>query len=69
MLRAGTPLSDWLTWLETLSPREIDLGLERVQTVLERLSLELPAHVLLIAGTNGKGSSVAVTTALLMAAK
>ena len=68
MLPAGSPLSDWLTWLETLSPKEIDLGLERVQSVLERLSLELPSHVLLIAGTNGKGSSVAMTEALLSAA-
>ncbi len=68
MLPAGTPLSDWLTWLETLSPKEIDLGLERVHAVLDRLSLDLPKHLLLIAGTNGKGSSVAMTTALLQAA-
>lgn len=68
MLPAGTPLSDWLTWLETLSPKEIDLGLERVHAVLGRLSLKLPRHVLLIAGTNGKGSTVAMTTALLQAA-
>ena len=68
MLPAGSPLSDWLTWLETLSPKEIDLGLDRVQSVLERLSIEIPANVLLIAGTNGKGSSVAMTEALLCAA-
>jgi len=68
MLPAGSPLSDWLSWLETLSPREIDLGLERVQAVLDRLSLPLPEHVLLIAGTNGKGSSVAMADALLRAA-
>ncbi len=68
MLPAGAPLSDWLTWLETLSPTEIDLGLDRVHDVLGRLSLRQPAHVLLIAGTNGKGSSVAMTDALLRAA-
>jgi dihydrofolate synthase/folylpolyglutamate synthase len=68
MLPAGSPLSAWLTWLETLSPREIDLGLERVQEVLGRLDLEIPEHVLLIAGTNGKGSSVAMAAALLRAA-
>ncbi|MBT8101865.1 MAG: bifunctional tetrahydrofolate synthase/dihydrofolate synthase [Gammaproteobacteria bacterium] len=68
MLPAGSPLSDWLSWLETLSPKEIDLGLDRVQTVLARLGLERPEHVLLIAGTNGKGSSVAMTDALLTAA-
>jgi dihydrofolate synthase/folylpolyglutamate synthase len=68
MLPAGSSLPDWLTWLETLSPKEIDLGLERVQVVLDRLSLPLPEHVLLIAGTNGKGSSVAMADALLRAA-
>ena len=68
MLPAGSPLPDWLTWLETLSPKEIDLGLERVQAVLERLALPLPKHVLLVAGTNGKGSSVAMADALLRAA-
>ena len=68
MLPAGSPLSAWLTWLETLSPREIDLGLERVREVLGRLDLELPEHVLLIAGTNGKGSSVAMADALLRGA-
>ena len=68
MLPAGSPLPDWLTWLETLSPKEIDLGLERVQAVMERLALPLPEHVLLVAGTNGKGSSVAMADALLRAA-
>ncbi len=67
MLPSGAPLSDWLTWLESLSPTEINLGLERVQLVLERLDLPRPEHVLLIAGTNGKGSSVAMTDALLRA--
>jgi len=67
MLPSAAPLSDWLTWLETLSPTEINLGLERVQMCLERLDLARPAQVLLIAGTNGKGSSVAMADALLRA--
>ena len=68
MLPAGSPLSTWLTWLETLSPVEIDLGLERVRAVLDRLDVRRPRHVLLIGGTNGKGSSVAMADALLRAA-
>ncbi|MDJ0711471.1 MAG: folylpolyglutamate synthase/dihydrofolate synthase family protein [Woeseiaceae bacterium] len=68
MLPAGTPLSDWLTWLETLSPKEIDLGLDRVQAVMARLPITPPEYVLTIAGTNGKGSSVAMAGALLRAA-
>jgi len=67
MLPSGAPLSEWLAWLETLSPTEINLGLERTERVLERLDLPRPAHVLLVAGTNGKGSSVAMTDALLRA--
>lgn len=59
-------LDDWLAWLETLSPREIVLGLERVQQVLERLALRRPQRVIHVAGTNGKGSSVAILEAILL---
>ena len=65
MFAEDAPLSDWLAWLETLSPTEINLGLDRVQELLDRLNLTQPEHVLLIAGTNGKGSSVLMTAALL----
>ncbi len=68
MLNAATPLEEWLRWLESLSPHEIDLGLDRVREVLDRLDLEQPPLVLLIGGTNGKGTSVAMTEALLLAA-
>lgn len=62
---AGSSLPEWLAWLETLSPKEIDLGLDRVRAILDRLQLQMPAHLLLVAGTNGKGSSVAMLDALL----
>lgn len=68
MLPAGSPLPAWLAWLETLHPAEIELGLDRVRAVLERLEVVLPEHVLIVAGTNGKGSSVAMASALLQAA-
>lgn len=68
MLRAGASLSDWLAWLESLHPDEIELGLERVRAVLDRLDLGYPQHVLLIGGTNGKGSCVAMAAALLRGA-
>jgi len=67
MVSTALPLSEWLALLETLSPTEIKLGLERTERVLERLELPRPPHVLLLAGTNGKGSSVAMTDALLRA--
>ena len=65
MNTAGTPLDDWLAQLETLSPCEIDLRLERVERVLRRLALPQPNTVFHIAGTNGKGSSVAMLESLL----
>ncbi len=67
MLSKSAPLSDWLAWLETLSPVEIDLGLERVRKVKEQLDLVMPEHLLLVAGTNGKGSSVLMCDAILRA--
>ena len=65
MYGAAMPLSDWLARLETISSREIDLGLERVATVLDRLELAPARQVFHIAGTNGKGSSVAMLESLL----
>lgn len=59
-----TTLHDWLPWLETLSPREIVLGLERVAVVLDKLELPRADRIINIAGTNGKGSSVALFDAL-----
>ena len=62
-------LSDWLLWQETLHPRKIDLGLERVAAVAERLRLLQPDFgVITVAGTNGKGSSVAMLEAVVVAA-
>ena len=61
-------LSDWLAWQETLHPRKIDLGLERVAAVAERLQLLQPDFgIITVAGTNGKGSSVALLEAVLLA--
>ncbi len=60
-------LASWLQRLERLHPTEIDLGLERVSRVAGRLGLLQPAvPVLTVAGTNGKGSTVAVMEAALL---
>jgi dihydrofolate synthase/folylpolyglutamate synthase len=62
-------LADWLTWQETLHPSKIDLGLERVARVAGRMRLLAPGHgVITIAGTNGKGSSIAMLEAILLSA-
>jgi hypothetical protein len=62
-------LAGWLAWLETLHPKTIDLGLERVGAVANALGIaRLPCPVITVAGTNGKGSCVAMLEALLGAA-
>ena len=63
---AFASLNDWLGWLETLSPTEIDLGLDRVEQVLGRLQPSRAGRVIHVAGTNGKGSSVAMLEALFI---
>ena len=61
-------LEDWLQRLETLHPKKIDLGLERIGQVLERLSMRTPPYrTIAIAGTNGKGSCVALLEGLYLA--
>jgi dihydrofolate synthase / folylpolyglutamate synthase len=62
-------LGEWLAWQEHLHPRPIDLGLERVARVAQGLDLLRPAcPVVTVAGTNGKGSTVAMLEAVYRAA-
>ncbi len=62
-------LQQWLSWQETLHPKPMDLGLERLALVLARLGHQQPSYtVITVAGTNGKGSSVAFLEAILRAA-
>lgn len=54
-------LHEWLEWQEGLHHSSIELGLERVTKVFNRLHPSLPSiPVITVAGTNGKGSSVAL---------
>ena len=62
-------LQDWLAWQEGLHPVTIDLGLERVASVFQRLCphyQKLPT--ITVAGTNGKGSCIATLEAIYRAA-
>ena len=60
-------LAEWLALQEQVHTRAIDLGLGRVGTVARTLGLERPRYrVITVAGTNGKGSTVATLEALLL---
>jgi dihydrofolate synthase / folylpolyglutamate synthase len=59
--RRDYSLDDWLRRFETLHPKKIDLTLDRVTAVIDRLELRPPPYkVVTVAGTNGKGSCVAM---------
>ena len=59
-------LSDWLAHLETAHPTVIELGLQRVAAVRDRLGIEFQCPVIIVGGTNGKGSTCAMLESILM---
>jgi len=63
---SSASLAEWLVWLESLSSSEIVLGLERVSAVMARMNLRRPLRTITVAGTNGKGSSVAMLESLYL---
>ena len=59
-------LQGWLSRLESQHPVEIELGLDRVAAVARVMGLlDAPPPTFTVAGTNGKGSVVAVLSAAL----
>lgn len=58
-------LPEWLARLETRHPKTIELGLERVGRVWQRLGQQQPFPVITVGGTNGKGSVSAYLEAML----
>jgi len=64
-------LSDWLSHLESLHPRGqagIELGLDRILEVKQRLGQRQDAVVITVGGTNGKGSTCAMLERILRSA-
>jgi dihydrofolate synthase/folylpolyglutamate synthase len=63
-----TSLEEWLARCERLHPKDIDLTLDRVVQVKERLGLAFSVPVFTVAGTNGKGSTCAMLEAIALQA-
>jgi dihydrofolate synthase/folylpolyglutamate synthase len=62
-------LAEWLSYQDRVNVHSIELGLERVREVWQRMGAPRPApRVITVAGTNGKGSTVALLEAMLKAA-
>lgn len=67
--QATSPLATWLYYLEHLHTQAIELGLDRIRQVAQRLDLLKPApFVFTVAGTNGKGTTCRTLETLLIAA-
>jgi dihydrofolate synthase / folylpolyglutamate synthase len=64
----ATSLADWLATLEKMHPKAIDMGLERVAQVKERLGIHFDCPVITVGGTNGKGSTCAMLESILLQA-
>lgn len=67
---AASPLSltDWLSYLEHLHPKAIDMGLTRVRQVSVAAGLTPPFPSIAVGGTNGKGSVCAMLESILSCA-
>lgn len=67
-MRSPETLNDWLALLEQRHSKPIQLGLDRVTAVLERMHGAPEMVVITVGGTNGKGSTCAMLEAILIAA-
>ena len=59
-------LNDWLLRLESMHPKAIDMGLDRVAAVAQILGLTFGCPVITVGGTNGKGSTCAMLESILL---
>jgi dihydrofolate synthase/folylpolyglutamate synthase len=62
-----TSLNGWLEYIESLHPKNIELGLARSRQVADRLGLAITVPVITVGGTNGKGSTCAMLENILRA--
>ncbi len=50
-------LAQWVDYIEAMHPQNIALGLDRIGIVKERLAITFSCPVVIVGGTNGKGST------------
>jgi len=65
---ASGTLNEWLTYLESIHSKPIDMGLDRLKVVQQQMDFALNGVVFTVAGTNGKGSTCAMLESILIQA-
>ncbi len=68
MTALPTTLAGWLAYVEGLHARPIDMTLDRIAAVRDRLGLAFACPLVIVGGTNGKGSTCAMLEAIALAA-
>lgn len=63
-----TTLESWLARCEQMHPTEIEMGLGRVREVKDRMALTFKVPLVIVAGTNGKGSTCAMLESIALQA-
>jgi dihydrofolate synthase/folylpolyglutamate synthase len=61
-------LAEWLAYLESMHPKAIDMGLDRVMRVKDSMGIHFDCPLIIVGGTNGKGSTCAMLESILLQA-
>ena len=59
-LNQSNSIDEWLDFIGQITSDEIELGLDRVRQVFTNLNIKQSFPIVMVAGTNGKGSTCAV---------
>ena len=67
MNKEKSTLDDWLEWQQSINLNEIDLSLDRINEVKDKIGFRQPEiDIFLVAGTNGKGTTVHLIESFLI---
>ena len=58
-------LHDWLNYIERIHPKNIQMGLDRVNQVKSNLNFSISFPIITVSGTNGKGSVCSILESIL----